>query len=71
MENVKHKIIAFWLTHVFLRRIGKRYPEYHGYYIVPTTGTPYVILVDTPCDLAFAVSSAAVAVATTDETEGD
>ena len=28
MENVKHKIIAFWLTHLFLRRIGKRYPEY-------------------------------------------
>lgn len=28
MENVKHKIVSFWLTHVFLRRIGKRYPEY-------------------------------------------
>ena len=27
-ENVKRKIISFWLTHVFLRRIGKRYPEY-------------------------------------------
>jgi len=28
MENAKRKIIAFWLTHIFLRRIGKRYPEY-------------------------------------------
>ena len=28
MENVKHKIIYFWLTHFFLRRIGKRYPEF-------------------------------------------
>ena len=45
--------------------------RYHGYYIVPTTGTPYVILVNTPCDLAYAVSSASVAVTTTTETEGD
>lgn len=43
--------------------------RYHGYYIVPTTGGPYVILVNTPCDLAYAVSSASVAV-TTDETTG-
>lgn len=85
MEEVKYKIIAFWLRHFFLRRIAKRNrvglpistdhlqsrKRYHGYYIVPTTGTPYVILVDTPCDLAYAVSSAAVAVTTTDETEGD
>lgn len=28
MQNVKHKIISFWLTHIFLRRIGKRYPKY-------------------------------------------
>lgn len=28
MESVKHKIISFWLTHAFLRRIGKRYPDY-------------------------------------------
>lgn len=43
---------------------------YHGRYIVPATGTPYVILLDTPCDLAYALSSAAVAV-TTDETTGE
>lgn len=43
--------------------------RYRGYYIVPTTGGPYVILVNTPCDLAYAVSSASVAV-TTDETTG-
>lgn len=28
MQNVKHKIIYFWLTHIFLRRIGKQYPEF-------------------------------------------
>ena len=28
MENAKHRIISFWLTHIFLRRIAKRYPEY-------------------------------------------
>lgn len=28
MHNIKRKIVSFWLTHVFLRRIGKRYPEY-------------------------------------------
>lgn len=44
--------------------------RYKGYYIVPTTGGPYVILVNTPCDLAYAVSSASVAVTTT-ETTGD
>ena len=45
--------------------------RYHGYYIVPTSGDPHVILVNTPCDLAYAVSSASVAVTTTDETTGD
>ena len=28
IKNMKYKIISFWLTHVFLRRIGKRYPDY-------------------------------------------
>ena len=37
---------------------------YHGRYIVPSTGTPYVILLNTPCDIAYALSSAAVAVTT-------
>lgn len=41
-------------------RLCKRKP-YHGYYIVPTTGTPYVILLDTPCNIAYALSSASVA----------
>lgn len=35
---------------------------YEGRYIVPTTGAPYVILLDTPCNVAYALSSAAVAV---------
>lgn len=43
--------------------------RYHGYYVVPETSTPYVILVNTPCDLAYALSSASVAVTT--ETTGD
>lgn len=33
MENVKHKIIYFWLTHMFLRRIGKRYPDFFKQWI--------------------------------------
>lgn len=36
-ENVKRKIISFWLTHVFLRRIGKRYPEYFNRWIADLT----------------------------------
>lgn len=33
MENIKQKIIIFWLTHIFLRRIGKRYPEFFKQWI--------------------------------------
>lgn len=28
MDIVKHKIIYLFFTHVFLRRIGKRYPDF-------------------------------------------
>lgn len=35
---------------------------YEGCYIVPTVGDPYVILLDTPCNKAYALSSASVAV---------
>ena len=28
MESVKYKAIFFWLTHAYLRRIAKRYPEH-------------------------------------------
>ena len=28
MDAVKHKIIYLFFIHVFLRRIGKRYPEF-------------------------------------------
>lgn len=48
--------------------------RYKGYYVVPETGTPYVILLNTPCDIAYAMSSASVAVTTTTtttETTGD
>lgn len=37
MENVKHKIISFCLTHIFLRRIGKRYPDYFYKWICELT----------------------------------
>lgn len=37
MEDVKHKVIFFWLTHSFLRRIGKRYPEYFEHWIKDLT----------------------------------
>ena len=28
LDEIKHRVIFFWLTHGFLRRIAKRYPEY-------------------------------------------
>lgn len=37
MENVKRKIISFWLTHIFLRRIGKRYPDFFKQWVYETT----------------------------------
>lgn len=46
--------------------------RYRGYYVVPETGTPYVILLNTPCSLEYAMSSASVAVTTTTTTtDGD
>lgn len=35
--------------------------RYFGNYIVPDGGTPYVILLDTPCNIAYAGSSASTA----------
>ena len=37
MENVKCKIVSFWLTHIFLRRIGKRYPDFFKQWIAEIT----------------------------------
>ena len=37
MESAKHKIVFFWLTHIFLRRIGKRYPDYFYRWICELT----------------------------------
>ena len=37
MQNIKYKIIYFWLTHVFLRHIGKRYPEFFENWICDVT----------------------------------
>lgn len=38
--------------------------RYKGRYMVPSTGTPYVILLDTPCNVAYALSSASVTATT-------
>ncbi len=27
-SKIKRDIIAFWLTHIYLRRLGKRYPDF-------------------------------------------
>ena len=41
---------------------------YYGYYVVPSGGDdPYVILLNTPCNVADALSSASVAATTTTE----
>ena len=37
MENVKHKIVSFWLSHFFLRRIAKRYPDFFKQWICDIT----------------------------------
>ena len=44
--------------------------RYKGVYVIPTSGDPYVILRDTPCDLAYALSSASVAKETTTTNNG-
>ena len=44
--------------------------RYKGVYVIPTSGDPYVILLDTPCDLAYALSSASVAKETTTTNNG-
>ena len=33
LTAVQRKIVSFWLTHGFLRRIAKRYPEYFEHWI--------------------------------------
>ena len=37
MQNAKRRIVSFWLTHIFLRRIAKRYPEYFDRWIKDIT----------------------------------
>lgn len=37
MDIVKRTIITFWLTHLFLRRIGKRYPDFFKSWIADIT----------------------------------
>lgn len=40
LDAVKRKIIFFWLTHCFLRRIAKRYPDYFVRWIDDLTDKP-------------------------------
>ena len=37
LEAAKRKVIFFWLTHSYLRRIGKRYPEYFEHWMKDLT----------------------------------
>lgn len=41
MENAKRKIITLWLTRIFLRRIGKRYPDFFNHWIADITDNKY------------------------------
>ena len=40
MENVKHAIIYFFFTHIFLRRIGKKYPDFFKTWIADYVEKP-------------------------------
>lgn len=33
MDAIKHKVVYLFFTHVFLRRIGKRYPDFFKQWI--------------------------------------
>lgn len=37
LEVAKRRVIFFWLTHSYLRRIAKRYPEYFEHWIKDLT----------------------------------
>ena len=37
MELIKRTVISFWLTHLFLRRIAKRYPDFFNSWIADVT----------------------------------
>ena len=75
---VNYTITVNGVTAALLNKVGlpistdhlQSRKRYYGYYVVPTSGDPHVILLNTPCDMAYALSSASVAV-TTDETTGD
>lgn len=40
MDLIKHKIIYFFFTHIFLRRIGKCYPEFFKEWIADYVEKP-------------------------------
>ena len=37
MDKVKFAIVYWFFTHIFLRRIGKRYPEFFKQWVYETT----------------------------------
>lgn len=40
MDLIKHKIIYFFFTHIFLRRVGRRYPEFFKEWIADYVEKP-------------------------------
>jgi hypothetical protein len=40
MNSVKYKAVYWFFTHIFLRRIGKRYPDWFKKWIYDTTDKP-------------------------------
>lgn len=37
MQKIKHEMISFWLRHIFLRHVGKRYPDFFRKWMVDLT----------------------------------
>jgi hypothetical protein len=37
MDSVKHKVVFWFFTHFFLRRIAKRYPDFFKKWVYDTT----------------------------------
>ena len=40
MDVVKHKAVYWFFTHIFLRRIGKRYPDLFKQWVYDATDNP-------------------------------
>lgn len=40
MNSVKYKAVYWFFTHIFLRRIGKRYPDFFKQWVCGVTDNP-------------------------------